>query len=310
MRNSWLIATVLCLTPVTHPSAQNNQLATDRRRPSRDGGRGASACGEAGMRILRAGGNAIDAAMATWAVQGEVEPGMTGLGADMLVLIYLAKTGEVKFINATGEAPQAATIDFYKVEGRPPRQRSAVRVRPRRRRRRGLRRKTTAPSRWPTSWRRPSRLPRGLPHHRRARARPRRRQGRSSPSGRRRRRCGSRTGSRCKMGDVLVKSGARAHAPAIATQGPDAFYKGAIAKTTAAILKANGGIITEADLAGYQPYEDAPIRVNYRGTDVYECPPNSQGFVMLEALNILEGYDLRRDGPQQRRPTCTRSPRR
>ena len=72
---------------------------------------------EAGMRILKAGGNAVDAAMATWAVQGEVEPGMTGLGADMFVLIYLAKTGEVKFINASGFAPQAATIDFYKSKG-------------------------------------------------------------------------------------------------------------------------------------------------------------------------------------------------
>src|SRR6266511_2404572 len=72
---------------------------------------------EAGMRILKASGNAVDAAMATWAVQGEVEPGMTGLGADMFVLIYLAKTGEVKFINGTGFAPQAATIDFYKSKG-------------------------------------------------------------------------------------------------------------------------------------------------------------------------------------------------
>src|SRR6266849_3237669 len=57
---------------------------------------------EAGMRILKAGGNAIDAAIATWAVQGEVEPGMTGLGADMFVLYYNAKTGQVKFINGTG----------------------------------------------------------------------------------------------------------------------------------------------------------------------------------------------------------------
>src|ERR1051325_1192530 len=72
---------------------------------------------EAGMRILRAGGNAVDAAMAPWAVQGEVEPGMTGLGADMFVLIYLAKTGEVKFVNGSGFAPQAATIDFYKSKG-------------------------------------------------------------------------------------------------------------------------------------------------------------------------------------------------
>src|SRR5215468_7642374 len=69
------------------------------------------------MRVLKAGGNAVDAAIATWAVQGEVEPGMTGLGADMFVLIYLAKTGEVKFINATGFAPKAATIDFYKSKG-------------------------------------------------------------------------------------------------------------------------------------------------------------------------------------------------
>src|SRR4051794_32879455 len=72
---------------------------------------------EAGMRILKAGGNAIDAAMATWAVQGQVEPGMTGLGADMFVLYYNAKTREVKFINGTGFAPQAATIDFYKSKG-------------------------------------------------------------------------------------------------------------------------------------------------------------------------------------------------
>ena len=78
--------------------------------------------------------------------------------------------------------------------------------------------------------------------------------------------------------------------------GPGSFYRGDLAKNTAAYLKANGGILTEADLAGYRPFEDAPIRVNYRGVDVYECPPNSQGFVMLEALNILEGFNLRQMG--------------
>ena len=58
-------------------------------------------------------------------------------------------------------------------------------------------------------------------------------------------------------------------------------------------MKAHGGIITEADLAAMQAFEDAPISVNYRGYDVYECPPNSQGFTMLYALNLLEGFNLR-----------------
>ena len=108
---------------IVRPQAQDNPQATSGSwRPTIVAQHGMVAAGhplaaEAGMRILKAGGNAIDAAIATWAVQGEVEPGMTGLGADMFVLFYNAKTGEVKFINGTGFAPQAATIDFYKSKG-------------------------------------------------------------------------------------------------------------------------------------------------------------------------------------------------
>jgi gamma-glutamyltranspeptidase / glutathione hydrolase len=97
------------------------------------------------------------------------------------------------------------------------------------------------------------------------------------------------------MGDIMVNKDLATTLRAIAIQ-PDAFYKGAIAKNTAAYMKANGGLITEADLASYEAFEDAPIKINYRGIDVYECPPNSQGFVMLEALNILEGFDLKQMG--------------
>src|SRR5688500_15154269 len=72
---------------------------------------------KAGIRVLKSGGNAVDAAVAAWAVQGLTEPEMTGLGGDMFMLIYIAKTGEVKFINGTGVAPMAATVDFYKGKG-------------------------------------------------------------------------------------------------------------------------------------------------------------------------------------------------
>jgi gamma-glutamyltranspeptidase/glutathione hydrolase len=98
------------------------------------------------------------------------------------------------------------------------------------------------------------------------------------------------------MGDVLINKDLARTLRTIASQGPDAFYRGEIARNTAAFLKSSGGLIAEADLAGYQPFEDMPVRTNYRGVDVFECPPNSQGFVMLEALNILEGFDLKQMG--------------
>ena len=98
-----------------------------------------------------------------------------------------------------------------------------------------------------------------------------------------------------EMGDILINKDLATTLRGIATQ-PDAFYRGEIARQTAACMKANGGLITEADLASYQAFEDVPVRINYRGIDVFGCPPNSQGFVMIEALNILEGFDLKRMG--------------
>jgi len=248
------------------------------------------------MRILKAGGNAVDAAMATWAVQGQVEPGMTGLGADMFVLIYLAKTHEVKFINGTGFAPRAATIDFYTGKGGIPESGplsisvpgavggAALAVRTY-----GTRplADVLAPAieiaeqGFPIS----SELARQLAGSREKLAK--------FPSTVK---VWFRDGKPLAMGDVLVNKDLAATLRTIAAQGPDAFYRGGIARNTASFLKASGGIIAEEDLAGYQPFEDAPISTSYRGIDVYECPPNSQGFVMLEALNILEGFNLKQMG--------------
>src|SRR5256885_3076903 len=122
MRRTLLMA-VIVLVALGRPQAQgNSQTGGGSWRPTIVAQHGMVAAGhplaaEAGMRILKAGGNAIDAAIATWAVQGEVEPGMTGLGADMFVLYYEAKTGKVHFINGTAFAPQAATIEFYTSKG-------------------------------------------------------------------------------------------------------------------------------------------------------------------------------------------------
>src|SRR5258708_31574799 len=118
----WVMVAVV-FASLVRPQAQDNpQASSGSWRPTIVAQHGMVAAGhplaaEAGLRILKAGGNAIDAAIATWAVQGEVEPGMTGLGSDMFILYYNAKSGEVKFINGTGFAPQAATIDFYKSKG-------------------------------------------------------------------------------------------------------------------------------------------------------------------------------------------------
>src|SRR3989475_7906191 len=220
---------------------------------------------EAGMRILKAGGNAIDAAMATWAVQGQVEPGMTGLGADMLVLVYLAKTNEVKFINATGFAPAAATIDFYKSKGGIPDEGplsisvpgavggAAYAVQ-----KYGTKRLADvlapaieiAEGGFPIS----EALARGLQGGRTKLAK--------HPSTTK---IWFKDGAPLQMGDMVRNPDLARTLRTIAAQGADAFYRGDIAKNTAAFLKANGGIITEADLASLQPFEDAPIHINYRG---------------------------------------------
>jgi len=76
-------------------------------------------------------------------------------------------------------------------------------------------------------------------------------------------------------------------------KNPDDFYHGAIAKELAAAMQKGGGLITEKDLADYEVKVRPAIHGTYRGYDVYSAPPpSSGGIVMMEALNILEGYDL------------------
>jgi len=297
-----IITALVFFGTLVRPQAQDNPQATSGSwRPTIVAQHGMVAAGhplaaEAGMRILKAGGNAVDAAIATWAVQGEVEPGMTGLGADMFALYYNAKSGQVKFINGTGFAAQAATIDFYKSKGGIPDEGPLSIAVPGAVSGAAYAVKTygtkplaevlapaieIADNGFPIT----EALAQGLQSGKAKLAK--------YPSSTR---LWFKDGKPLAMGDIMRNPDLARTLRAIAAQGPDAFYKGDIAKTTAAFLKANGGIITEADLAAMAAFEDTPVHVNYRGVEVYECPPNSQGYVMLEALNILEGYNLKEMG--------------
>jgi gamma-glutamyltranspeptidase/glutathione hydrolase len=297
-----LVALAVFVAALACPQAQDNPQANSGSwRPTIVAQHGMVAAGhplaaEAGMRILKAGGNAIDAAIATWAVQGEVEPGMTGLGADMFVLYYEAKTGKVHFINGTGYAAHAATIDFYKSKGGIPEEGPLSIAVPG-----AVGGAAFAVKSYGTKSLADVLAPAieiadgGFPVSEALASTIRSASAKIAkyPSTTK---IYFKDGKPLEMGDSIRNPDLARTLRAIAARGPDAFYKGDLAKNTAAFLNANGGIITEADLAAYQPFEDAPIHVNYRGVEVYECPPNSQGFVMLEALNILEGYDLKAMG--------------
>jgi gamma-glutamyltranspeptidase/glutathione hydrolase len=82
----------------------------------------------------------------------------------------------------------------------------------------------------------------------------------------------------------------------IADGGRDAFYKGDIARTIAAYMKKNGGYLSYEDLAAHKGEWVEPVSSNYRGYDIWELPPNSQGIAALQMLNIMEGYDVKSMG--------------
>ena len=99
-------------------------------------------------------------------------------------------------------------------------------------------------------------------------------------------------------GDRIVLGDLGKTLRAIATDGPDVFYKGWIADRIAADMKANGGLITKDDLAAYQAKVRTPVRGTFRGYEVIVmAPPSSGGVALIEMLNILEQYDLKAKGP-------------
>lgn len=100
-------------------------------------------------------------------------------------------------------------------------------------------------------------------------------------------------GSSLVAGDKLVQSDLAVTLEAVAAQGPRGFYEGPIAEKLASGIRAAGGIITTDDLKNYRAVARQPVRGTYRGYDIVSMPlPSSGGTVLIETLNILEGYKL------------------
>ncbi len=249
-----------------------------------------------GYKMLATGGNAIDAAVAACFSSTVVEPSRAGLGGDLFILIHLAKTGEVKFINGSGWSPRKATRETFASKAELPREGPLAPLVP------------GATDALLLAAQKYGRLPRlkllepatelaergfvvsenlhGVLRNNDARLRP-------FPTTTA---VWYRNGEPLRMGDVLVQKELGATFRGIAQGGRDAFYKGRTARTVVDFLGAQGGLLGVDDLAEFAAHEDAPLHINYKGYDLYGCPPNSHGHVMLQALNILEGVDLKSMG--------------
>jgi gamma-glutamyltranspeptidase/glutathione hydrolase len=247
----------------------------------------------AGLRMLQQGGNAMDAAMAAWAMQGVVESPVTGFGADTFIIFYDAKTKTVKVINGTGYAPAKATIEYYKANGGMPEGGplttsvpGAVAAAVLAMEQYGTKPATEvfaqaidyAENGFPIS--------EGLANSLQNAAR---KLGQYEST----KKIWFRDGKPLQEGDIVVQKDLAKTMRIVAEKGWSGFYEGAVAKQFADYMRATGGIITEEDLKGMKAEVDEPVKTTYKGIDVYAVGPNSQGFVTLEALNILEGFDLK-----------------
>jgi gamma-glutamyltranspeptidase/glutathione hydrolase len=106
-----------------------------------------------------------------------------------------------------------------------------------------------------------------------------------------------REGRPIRAGERLVQADLAATLAAIAAQGPRAFHEGPVAEKIAAAVRAAGGVMEASDLAAYRPVLRNPVRGSYRGHEVVTMPPPSSGGVhLIQILNILEGFDLAKAG--------------
>ncbi|HUQ80383.1 MAG TPA: gamma-glutamyltransferase [Gemmatimonadaceae bacterium] len=249
----------------------------------------------AGMDVLKRGGNAVDAAITMAAVLTVVRPHMNGPGGDNFMLIRLAKTGEVIALNGSGRAGSKATPAFFQAKGLkavPGTGILSVSV-------------PGAVRGWADALQKHGTITlsqalqpairyaeRGFPVSPRLNIdiNESKKKLAADPEL-------ARTflpnGEAPPVGSLLKQADLARTLRAIATSGPDAVYKGAIARQIAEFMDREGGLLTADDLAKHRSTWEKPISTTYLGNPVLAFPPNTQGVTLLEALNIAELSDLK-----------------
>ncbi len=251
------------------------------------------AASSAGLAVLKAGGNAMDAAMAAIAVQCVAEPHMTGIGGDCFVL-FSQGGGAPIAIDGSGRAPAAAEASWYTDRGFkdiPVESAHSVTV-------------PGAVAAWTTlnaDYGKKSMAEILSPAIRLAeegmRVTPRvawdwaRQIARLShdPDARK---VFLPNGRAPEVGDLFRNPALAGTLRKIAERGPKAFYEGEVAQSLTRKLRSVGGLHSEQDFAEAHSDYTTPISASYRGHDIYECPPAGQGLVALMILRALEGLDL------------------
>ncbi len=253
---------------------------------------------QAGLEILRKGGNAIDAAIAVDAMLGLTEPTGSGIGGDLFAIVWDAKTKKLYGLNASGRSPRSLTLDYFLKNGY-----------------------TSIPPTGPLPVSVPGCVDGWFELHNRFGSMPiteilspaitYAREGfpvseliayymnlnagslKKYPGFSETYMPGGRTPAK---GEIFKNPDLANTLAKIAKGGRDAFYKGDVAKTIDRYMKDQGGFLSYEDLATHHSEWVEPLSSNYRGYDVWELPPNGQGIAALQILNILELYDIRSMG--------------
>lgn len=248
--------------------------------------------------ILKAGGSAVDAAIAANAMLGLVEPVSCGIGGDLFAIIWDAGTQKLYGLNASGRSPMGLSLDYFKKNGY-----------------------MKIPAYGPLPVSVPGCVDGWFEMHSRFGRLPMKKN--LAPAIRYAREGfpvselvayylagnarilkqypgfadtympGGRTPAK---GEIFKNPKLASTLEIIAREGRDAFYKGEIARKIEAYMKQNGGFLSYKDLSRHRSEWVEPVSVNYRGYDVWELPPNGQGIAVLQMLNILENFDIRSMG--------------